>query len=71
MYRHYTTGQKLMTLLVERFTLPPPAGNVLAQEEWKQRVQTPIRLRYSRACGCACVLRSVSCAQSYHRCPER
>ncbi len=54
MYRHYTTGQKLMTLLIERFTLPPPAGNVLAQEEWKQRVQTPIRLRYSCACGCVC-----------------
>jgi hypothetical protein len=46
MYRHYTTGQKLMTLLIERFMMTPPSGNVLAQEEWKQRVQTPIRLRY-------------------------
>jgi hypothetical protein len=47
MYRHYTTGQKLMTLLIERFMMTPPPGNVLAQEEWKQRVQTPIRLRYA------------------------
>jgi son of sevenless-like protein len=46
-FRSFTTGDELFDALVERYNLRPPTGlNAAEYQEWKDKKQMPLRLRW-------------------------